>query len=112
MSAKGGKPVSDLDYYYPDDADERLRALEKRLDKLERSQAELAAINRRLNAAAEKFVKASRSSLWNPNIIVRSFYIYGHSMLAAILIGLVLSICYVVVFIVPAFLRAAGVFGG
>ena len=104
--------MGDLDYYYSDDPDERLRALEKRLDKLEHGQAELAALNKRLNAAAEKFVHASRSSLWNPNILVRAFYIYGHNLLATFVVLLFFFGCYALVFLLPLVLELTGIIGG
>lgn len=96
--------MHDLDYYFSDDPDERLRSLETRIDKLEHKYAELSAMNQRLNSSAAKFIKASRSSLWNPNIIVRAFYIYGHNLLAGFILGLGLLGCYVLVFIIPALL--------
>ncbi len=87
---------------YADDAEQRLVQMEKRLQKLERYYVEVGAQNRELSAAADRFMRVSRSSLFSPNLLVRAFTVYGYYLLAGFIIAVPLVGCYLMLVLVLA----------
>lgn len=89
--------MSAFDDLYSDSLEQQVAKMEKRILHLERYQAELVAQNKELSAAADRFMRVSRSSLFSPNLVARAFTVYGYYLLAGFLIALPFLGCYLLV---------------